>query len=342
MKTGFVILMSVLMAFLLGCQKDEFLPTREGSALTADFRDVPAEPQLPAWKVAILEIDDYITEMVDENVLAPRLGEVLMAQSGIVEDLLEKGIKDEAREHLQVFDGKVETMVEKGYFPDAYARPLFGMTKNLSWIIDGKLVQFADGFESCETGVFPHSRGWVLQRNGRGEGFQAVSDEMAVYGTKSLKLEGNIGWPAVTFKPMKEMARVVFAEARVYIRDPKPGVVDGPKAAFGFGYLEEGYLGKHVHRAFVYFDTNGYVYFGATGVKSEKLMAWQGEEWYNIRIGYDDAFERGSLWINGELVLEDFSLKGPQGAYAGVLLDSGWDAHTITYFDDVMVWAPAE
>lgn len=84
--------MSVLMAFLMGCEKDEFPLPQEGTNSASELRDVPAEPQLPAWKVAILEIDDYIMEMADENVLEPRFGEVLLGQPGIVEELLDKGI----------------------------------------------------------------------------------------------------------------------------------------------------------------------------------------------------------------------------------------------------------
>ena len=343
MKKVFAILMSVLMAFLLGCEKDALLLPQEDEALTPDFRaDLPTEPQTPAWKMVISQMDDYIMQAVDENVLDANLGKVLMAQSDLIEKLIGKDAVPAAREQIQVFKGKVETMVEKGYFPIIRARPLMGMADKLTLILEGKLVQFREGFENYETGAFPYEGGWDLHFNGMGEGFQYISDGVAYSGTKSLKLEGRIGWPAVAFKPMPELSRVVFAEAKVYIHKPQSGVLDSHKAGFGLGTLEKGYLGKDVHHAFVYFKTNGNIYFGATGVKAEKIGAWQGNKWYDIRIRYDAAFKTGSVWVDGELRLENVNLKGPQGTYAGVLLDSGRDTHTFTFFDDVMAWKPVE
>ena len=343
MKKVFVILMSVLMAFLLGCEKDALLLPQEEEALTTDFRaDLPTEPQTPAWKMVIFQMDDYILEAVNENVLKVKLGKVLMAQSNLIEKLILKDAVPAAREQTQVFKGKVEIMVEKGYFPIIHARPLMGMADKLTLILEGKLVQFREGFEAYETGAFPYAGDWDLHFNGMGEGFQYISDGVAYSGTKSLKLEGSIGWPAVAFKPMPELSRVVFAEAKVYIHKPQSGVLDSHKAGFGLGTLEKGYLGKDVHHAFVYFKTNGNIYFGATGVKAEKIGAWQGNKWYDIRIRYDAAFKTGSVWVDGELRLENVNLKGPQGTYAGVLLDSGRDTHTFTFFDDVMAWKPVE
>ena len=292
--------------------------------------------------MVIFQMDDYILEAVNENVLKVKLGKVLMAQSNLIEKLILKDAVPAAREQTQVFKGKVEIMVEKGYFPIIHARPLMGMADKLTLILEGKLVQFREGFEAYETGAFPYAGDWDLHFNGMGEGFQYISDGVAYSGTKSLKLEGSIGWPAVAFKPMPELSRVVFAEAKVYIHKPQSGVLDSHKAGFGLGTLEKGYLGKDVHHAFVYFKTNGNIYFGATGVKAEKIGAWQGNKWYDIRIRYDAAFKTGSVWVDGELRLENVNLKGPQGTYAGVLLDSGRDTHTFTFFDDVMAWKPVE
>ena len=99
MKKVFVILMSVLMAFLLGCEKDALLLPQEEEALTTDFRaDLPTEPQTPAWKMVIFQMDDYILEAVNENVLKVKLGKVLMAQSNLIEKLILKDAVPAARE----------------------------------------------------------------------------------------------------------------------------------------------------------------------------------------------------------------------------------------------------
>ena len=338
MKKVFVILMSVLMAFLLGCEKDEWLPAQE-ETFTTEFRDVSSRPQ---WKMILSEMNNYILAVVEENILDAKLGEVLMKQARLIERHIIHDAMPGAKEQVRVFEGKVGVMVEKDYFPAAQAEPLLGMAKELYFVLDGKLVQARDGFESYPTGAFPYEGDWKLHFNGMGEGFQFVTDEVAFSGAKSLKLEGRLGWPAVAFKPITEPGGVAFAEARVLIQKPVPGALNNPKAGFGFGSLEKGYLGKNVHYAFVYFDTDGYLYFGATGVKSKFLMAWQGNKWYTIRIGYDAALNRGSLWIDGELMMKDFNLKGPEGSYAGILLDSGSDAHTFTCFDDVLVWKSVE
>ena len=340
MKQVLVSLMGILMLSLMSCDKDQvFLPQEE--AMTTEFRsDSPIQPIRPAWAFTINEMENCIRDAVEKDLLFGKVGTILLIQ---LEDIEERIIEDaipSAKKKIKIFKGTVVEMVEDGHFQAGSAKPLLKMTEDLTYILDGKLVQFREGFENYPLGTFPYDGKWSMQMHGMGEGFQGVSDEQAVSGKKSLKLEGQLGYPTIAVRPVEQIREIVFVEANINIQKATKGSPYLYKAGFGLSNPTIPIYGTHF--AFVAFEPDGFIYFTAKDIKTDKIQPWHVDRWYKIRIKFNNRSKRADLWIDGELVLENVDLKGPKGTYSAVVLNSGLDSHTFTYFDEVMLWNPVE
>ena len=339
MKKLCVILLSVLAVFLMGCEKDEFLPKQQGESLTTEFRtDSPNPLHRPAWISVIHSMGNYIDEMVEGNILPIKSGFALKSQAGKIEEQIVIKAFDAARKEIKIFRGEVEKMVESGGFPSGRAQPLLEIEEKLDFILDGKLVEAKDGFEGYAVGDFPSDGGWVLKLCSFGEEHQVVTGQNAFKGDRSLKMKGGFGQPAVAFLPIEETPEVVFVESAIRVDHAEPGMLSYSNASFGLFNPEEGEKGAY--HALVTFESNGYIFFGTDDSYDNKLQAWKAGEWYTIRIMYNNKRKSGSVWVNGQLLLEDISLQGPEGAYSALALGSGLDYRATTFFDEVMIWTP--
>lgn len=201
---------------------------------------------------------------------------------------------------------------------------------NLTYIL-------VDNFESYDLNTFPSSGGWVLVYNGYGTSYQFISDSTSVSGSKSLQLEGRSNWSANAVNVLSSTPDIVYLEAFARTKMLAESVMGYSDCAVALHNKDEGSWG--ISYASVDFRPDGKIKFGVSGVTGVDVQDWAPEQWYKIKIKYDNINKTGSLWIDDILKIENMDLSGPTGEYNSVLLFGGNDTHTRSWFDDVKVWS---
>jgi hypothetical protein len=198
---------------------------------------------------------------------------------------------------------------------------------------------FTDDFESYGAGSFPSSGGWELVWNGMGTEYQVVTDAVSHSPTRSFQLLGQVGWSANVQRRFTSSSSVIGYEA--YVRCEGNVASADNVASICMWNLEGQAWGKRF--AGVYFASDGYVY--TEPIHSEpvyfKLMPYDPNTWYKVRVVIDRTAGEYNVWIDDALLAQNIAIQDTNQIEA-LMLAEGWAGFRV-YFDDVKVFegAPA-
>ena len=152
-------------------------------------------------------------------------------------------------------------------------------------------VIFEDDFESYTTNTYP-GLPWVTRYSGN---YALISDFTAALGEKSFKLSSQPGWARVEAYPLSTIPDRIVYEGYVYVNDANRG------GAIGFGYTQP--PNTYWARNSVQFRNDGQIGFGL-----HILQSYSAQTWYKIKVYCDFIENRGKVWIDDALLLEDAEL----------------------------------
>lgn len=199
---------------------------------------------------------------------------------------------------------------------------------------DGDPTTFYDDFEAYSVGSFPSSDGWELVWNGKGTGYQVVTDAVSHSPSKSLQLWGQSGWSANVQRKFTSTSAIIGYEA--YLRaDSNTGtghniisVCLWNKAGLAWGK----------RFADTWFGQDGQIYTRAVS-ESPFIplgLTYEANRWYKVRVIIDRGVETYDVWIDDNLAILDVGI-WDTGEIDAIMLQSG-HAGVRGYFDDVKVF----
>jgi hypothetical protein len=192
---------------------------------------------------------------------------------------------------------------------------------------DGKIditVIFEENFESYKVNTFP-SLHWSLKWNGAGNSYQTIVESESVSGTKSMQMKGASSWSAVMYHVLSETPDVVYFEGNVF--------PTGDQISIYLSNLDIQPWGST--QASIGFN-EGYISYSAGSIR-EKIKPYTKNQWYRVKLKYDQNLNLISIWIDDENVAENVVFLPSEHKYKHITIASGHDAN-IGYFDDIKVW----
>lgn len=189
---------------------------------------------------------------------------------------------------------------------------------------------FYDNFDGYQSGSFPSAGGWLIAFNGRGDRYQVVTETYRYSGSKSFQLWGQTGWSAVVERRFSSTARYIGYEFFILIESRGSGHVDHP------GFFNKDAATWGAYYATVLFDHSD------GKIKAEDgtiLGSWDPGTWYRVKVILDRETNKYSVYINNELVGENFrTTRTDTNNINAIALTSAWPGQRV-YYDDVRVFS---
>jgi len=197
---------------------------------------------------------------------------------------------------------------------------------------------FFDNFDGYKVGTFPYSKGWKMPYYGQGGEYQKITDITYVSKNNSLQLKGSPGYSVYANMNLDRRPKIVYMELAVKTKKEKASEYKYNETVFGFHNQQAqpyGYF--YAGLKFCYDD---YIYFGSSNsdMANVRVMRWESNRWYKIKIKYNKEKNLGSLWIDNELKVRNVVFDDSPLSYTGISLQGGNDTYTCTNFDDIIVY----
>jgi hypothetical protein len=201
-----------------------------------------------------------------------------------------------------------------------------------------------DDFESYVVGAFPSGGGWELWFNGAGTDQQAIVNNVFVSPTKSLKLlgldSGLDSWAGYAVKQFASSSPIIGFEVAVRVDETNGHSRDNARVAFATkvsNFISREY-------ALIDFQDSGVITSGG-----QVLQSYLPDTWYIIRQVLNRDLETYSVWVDGELKIENLPVmttSGDSSAYPSYGIEafsvSQCYNNVAVYFDDVKVFTVFE
>jgi len=188
-------------------------------------------------------------------------------------------------------------------------------------------VLLSEDFDSYMPGDFP--TGWILVWNGASPDSQKVTDEQSYSPPNSFVVHGRApSNSAVCQYLIPSQPTVITFGARVLV---EAGAVTAPLAEVCLWNRDEYYWGVYYCR--VRFENSTITLDG------DYLMPYNRNQWYDVKVEYSDDTRRASVWIDGVLKADQWSVYTGGVGYNALALCSGHGGLRC-YFDDVGLSTP--
>ncbi len=193
---------------------------------------------------------------------------------------------------------------------------------------------FSDNFESYAVGTFPSGGGWELVWDGMGTQYQVVTGGVSHSPTRSFQLLGQVSWSANVQRKFSSSSSLIGYEA--WVRCEGNVASADNVASICMWNLEGQAWGKRF--AGVYFASDGYIYTEPIhlGPVNVKLMPYDANRWYKVRMVIDRTAGEYNVWIDDTLMAQNIAIQDANQIEA-LMLAEGW-AGFRAYFDDVKVF----
>jgi hypothetical protein len=215
-----------------------------------------------------------------------------------------------------------------GYMP-TYV-PACAITVVVGPVVQRENVIFQDDFESYPVGAFPPpSSGWQIVWNGAGDQYQVITDAYSHSPTKSLQLEGSVGWSAVVKKDFSSSSNLIGYEAYL-MASPGGG------SSVAFCNIPIATWGRYY--AMVALEPDGYIWACENNSEGAiQLQLYQPYTWYDIRVVVDRNARLYNVTIDDVLRGENIPIYYDPWEILSLQFQVGW-INTVNYFDDVKVF----
>jgi hypothetical protein len=195
-------------------------------------------------------------------------------------------------------------------------------------------VIFQDDFESYAVGTFPSSGGWQIVWNGAGNQYQVITDAYSNSPTKSLQLEGSVGWSIVVKRDFSSSSNLIGYEGYLMSTTDASGAYGNgnsisffnqPIATWGRYYADIGFWNGYIWAGV---SSSGWIY---------KLQPFAPMTWYKIRVILDRTSRIYNVWIDDVLVGQNLVELEDPNEILSLQIGMGWQTQ-LSYFDDVKVF----